>query len=271
MPDATPAHACPLHNENVATDVPCQRCDCSTCDNRLQTDAAAVAPSKLLPDQQGLFAARDLEAGEWIASFGPMRRVTAADRDSVPYTIPIRETGSNTVVHVTPMGKVSHAHRAHAMNHTCSDTDSNAVITHTGDVSSTTHTVYVRAYKAIDEGQEIFACYGPKQEIGFFDNDECRCHVCGPPLFQQVGMRTVQGYHVENRRRRSLGMASLSDVEDELVGRSEHSLGLTSLSDEEDEAGFGAAVRHSTRGRARRFLSSTQVDDILHGEEAGPG
>lgn len=112
-----------------------------------------------------------------------MRRVTAADRGSVAYTIPIRETGSNTVVHVTPMGKVSHAHRAHAMNHTCSDTHSNAVITHTGDVSTTTHTVYVRAYKAIDQGQEIFACYGPKQEIGFFDNDGCRCHVCGPPFF----------------------------------------------------------------------------------------
>jgi len=95
-----------------------------------------------------------------FASFGPMRRVTAADRGSVAYTIPIRETGSNTVVHVTPMGKVSHAHRAHAMNHTCSDTHSNAVITHTGDVSTTTHTVYVRAYKAIDQGQEIFACYG---------------------------------------------------------------------------------------------------------------
>ena len=67
---------------------------------------------------------------------------------------------------------------------------------------------------------EIFACYGPKQEIGFFDNDDCRCHVCGPPLFQQVGMRTVQGYHAENRRRRSLGMASLSDVVDEEDNRS---------------------------------------------------
>ena len=73
-------------------------------------------------------------------------------------------------------------------------------------------------------------------------------------------------------------MASLSDVEDEVIdgqrredNRRRYSLGLTSLSDEEDEAGFGAAVRHSTRGRARVFLSSTQVDDILHGEEAGPG
>ena len=84
-----------------------------------------------------------------------MRRVTAVDRGSVDYTIPIWETGSNTVVHVTPMSKVSHAHRAHAMNHTCSATDSNAVITHTGDVSTTTHTVYVRAYKAIAQGGDL--------------------------------------------------------------------------------------------------------------------
>ena len=79
-------------------------------------------------------------------------------------------------------------------------------------------------------------------EIRFFDHSFCRCHVCAP-LFG--------------------GDASLSD-EDLFLGHS-------SLSDEEDEAGFGGAVRHSTRGRARRFLSSTQVDDILHGEEAGPG
>ena len=92
-----------------------------------------MRPSRLLRGEDGLFAARDVEEGEWIASFGPMRRVTAEDGDALDYSILIRETGSRTLVYLTPIGRVRDQYRAHAMNHTCSAEDSNAVIAHTGE------------------------------------------------------------------------------------------------------------------------------------------
>ena len=39
--------------------------------------------------------------------------------------------------------------------------------------------VLVRACKAITKGLEIFANYGPKDKIRFFDNRRRRCHACG--------------------------------------------------------------------------------------------
>ena len=63
---------------------------------------------------------------------------------------------------------------ANANTNTNEDVDVNLQHPRTGNASA----VYVRAYKAIAQGQEIFACYGPKKEIRFFDHDGCRCHMC---------------------------------------------------------------------------------------------
>ena len=98
------------------------------------------------------------------------------DGDALGYSIPIRATGSTTSVYVTPIGGVGHQYRGHA--NTCSAEDSNAVIIHTGELGRKTQ-VLVRASKAITAGLEIFAIYGPKDKIRFFDNNGCRCHVCG--------------------------------------------------------------------------------------------
>ena len=67
---------------------------------------------------------------------------------------------------------------ANANTNTNEDVDVNLQHPRTGNASA----VYVRAYKAIAQGQEIFAYYGPKKEIRFFDHDGCRCHVCAPLL-----------------------------------------------------------------------------------------
>ena len=63
-------------------------CNSSACKNRLQSNAAVVRPSRLLEGEDGLFAARDVKQGEWIAYFGPMRLVTADDGDAIDYSIP---------------------------------------------------------------------------------------------------------------------------------------------------------------------------------------
>ena len=186
-----------------------------------------MRPSRLLAGEDGLFVTRDVEEGEWIASFGPMRRVTAEDTGKIPYSIPIRETGSRTLVYFTPIGGVQDQYRAHAMNHTCGAADSNAVITHTGDIARKAQ-VLVRATRDIAKGREVFACYGPKDKIRFFDQCGCRCHLCA----------------------RLDGHATLSEMEDEAI--------------------CGGGIRNSTRANARRFATSTQLDDI-DAEEATRG
>lgn len=161
-------------------DVPCDwQCKCSTCENKLQIGAAEVRPSEMLDGENGLFAARDIKQGEWIATFGPVRRVGAGGGGKMEYSFPIRETGSRFLVHVTPIRGLCDMNRAHAMNHTCSAEHSNALITHTGELGTKAQ-VLVRAQKPITAGLEIFANYGPKDKIRFFDNGPCRCHECFP-------------------------------------------------------------------------------------------
>ena len=153
-----------------------------------------MRPSRLLAGEDGLFVTRNVEEGEWIASFGPMRRVTAEDTGKILYSIPIRETGSRTLVYFTPIGGVQDQYRAHAMNHTCGAADSNAVITHSGDIARKAQ-VLVRATRDIAKGRDVFACYWPKDKIRFFDQCGCRCHQCA---------------YLDGR-------ASLSDMEDEAI------------------------------------------------------
>ena len=70
--------------------------------------AADVRPSKLLIGEDGLFAARHIKRGEWIASFGPLQRVDGGlrGRSKRGYSIPITETGSKRLVYVTPIDGV---------------------------------------------------------------------------------------------------------------------------------------------------------------------
>jgi len=61
------------------------------CSNKLQTSAAEARPSELLPGEDGLFAARHIKRGEWIASFGVLARLDGGvgGRAKRGYIIPI--------------------------------------------------------------------------------------------------------------------------------------------------------------------------------------
>ena len=77
------------------------------------------------------------------------------------------------------------------MNHTCSVVHRNAEITHTREVGRNTQ-VLVRACKDIRASAEILTTYGPKDEIGFFDHCECRCHLCvegSEPFYTKVSLK----------------------------------------------------------------------------------
>ena len=136
-----------------------------------------MRPCAWLQGENGLFATPDINDGEWIASFGPMRQVAGGDGGELGYCIPIKKTGTGSLVYVTPRDRLGQLNRAHAMNYTCSVVHRNAEITHTGEVGRNTQ-VLVRACKDIRASAEILTTYGPKDEIGFFDHCECRCHSC---------------------------------------------------------------------------------------------
>ena len=179
MQEATLAQSQECHVENVALDVPCHSCNQVNCTNQLQPSAAAVRPSTLLLGEAGLFATRHIQRGEWTASFGALRIVHGSVRGKGRrgYTIPITETGSRRLVYATPVDGVGVRHKAHAINHTCSTEHRNAELTHTGEIGLDAR-VLVRACKDITTDQEIFICYGSKDQIGFFDRVKCRCHAC---------------------------------------------------------------------------------------------
>jgi hypothetical protein len=169
-----------LHSENVALEVPCHTCDRSDCDNKLHICATEIRRSELLLDENGLFATRNIKKGEWIASFGPLKPVTEGVEGDLGYSIPIRETGTRKLVYVEPFGELGTMSKAHAMNHTCCEKHRNTELAHTGELGQRTQ-VLVRACKDIEVGRELFTTYGPKDEIGFFDEHPCRCHSCRLP------------------------------------------------------------------------------------------
>ena len=190
MQDCALAHPSSLpacHSENVALALPCNNCDRMDCSNKLQTSAAEARPSELLPGEDGLFAARHIKRGEWIASFGVLARLDGGvgGRAKRGYIIPITETGSRRLVYVTPIDGVGPRHKAHAMNHTCSEEHRNAELTHTGEIGLDAQ-VLVRACKDITANQEIFTSYGRKDQIGFFDRISCRCHACCQGLLSRA-------------------------------------------------------------------------------------
>ena len=68
------------------------------------------------------------------ASFGPKRPVKAGVRGELGCSIPMRETESRRLVHVTPTGGLGTKNRAHAMDHACSLGHTNAELTRTGEI-----------------------------------------------------------------------------------------------------------------------------------------
>lgn len=132
----------------------CNNCDRMDCSNKLQTSAAEVRLSELLPGEDGLFAARHIKRGEWIASFGVLARLDGGvgGRAKRGYIIPITETGSRRLVYVTPIDGVGARYKAYTMNHTCSEEHRNAELTHTGEIGLGAQ-VPVRACKDITANQ----------------------------------------------------------------------------------------------------------------------
>jgi len=105
-------------------EVPCTDCDFEGCQNKLLHQVAEARASSLIPSQDGLLAAQDLDEGTLVASFGPVNRVThRGDRPKLGYTISLRETVTKRVEWVTPCkGKVVSKKRISSITHVVSST-----------------------------------------------------------------------------------------------------------------------------------------------------
>jgi len=171
-----------LHDENVDMELPCSSdCDVAGCENKLQLHLVQVEETIMLAGQLGLFATEDIKAGTFVASFGRVRQVKKGGRPEAGYSMAIRETGSGRVVYVTPcVQKVGPYNYAHFINHTCSENHVNVEFIHTGEIGENV-SVLARTSKVVKANQELFACYGPKNSIRFFDHHPCLCHKCGSP------------------------------------------------------------------------------------------
>jgi len=172
-----------LHDENVDMELPCYSdCDVAGCKNKLQLHLVQVEETFMLAGQLGLFATEDIKAGTFVASFGRVRQVKTGGRPEAGYSVAIRETGSGRVVYVTPcVQKVGPYNYAHFINHTCSENHVNVEFIHTGEIGENL-LVLARTSKDVKANQELFACYGPKDSIRFFDHHPCLCHKCGSPV-----------------------------------------------------------------------------------------
>ena len=82
------------------------------------------------------------------------------------------------MVYVTPCAKNGTTNKAHAINHTCSETHVNVEFIHTGEIGVNA-SVLARTNKDVEAAEELFVCYEPKDSIRFFDQHQCLCHQCG--------------------------------------------------------------------------------------------
>ena len=165
----------------------CRRVDGTICcGNMFQPDFCRVAPSTLLPAQNGLYATRDIPPGVWIASFGKCKTVAGPHvQTEYGYTFPCRgtEVGGSCVQWVTPVAILQKDELAHAINHTCDEDKVDVELVNTsGDFEYNEEKgkwieiepiiVYVRSKRHVPSGNEIFGTYAMHESV------QCVCHRC---------------------------------------------------------------------------------------------
>ena len=170
------------HEHNISMLVPCpEDCLIEGCTNKLKIDC--VRARSMVLGQQGLFAVRDLPAGTFLASYGPVVPVAAHTRPretKLGYKFKYTPTGRGSAMWVTPRHGSGTKHKAHAINHECSEMHANARIVHSG---ATVKNIQMLVQSKIDirENDEIFVRYG-EVGTGIHEYDMvCVCYECSRP------------------------------------------------------------------------------------------
>lgn len=163
------------HLENVAMNVPCSdSCHLPDCTNNFDSHVADVRPSTFIPGEKGLFAARDVPPGTFVASFGVMKEVSSASEGPLGYYIPGRVTGFSQTRRLAPKHRYrkNSSHKAHACNHTCALESVNVEYVVNWEDETDQPQAWIKTSGFVREGEEFFANYGPQFEL-----ESCFCHV----------------------------------------------------------------------------------------------
>ena len=154
------------HARCLEQQIPCTDCDVPGCSNGLALSSVEAKASPWLLGQQGLYAARDIQKGEFIASFGTLLHSGRA--------------GSNTIEVTGPRGKTYLCWKradTHCLgqvaNATCCKVHKNATIVYNGKLGQQAR-VWLQASHDVKYGVEILVSYGSQ----FFQGMHCVCCAC---------------------------------------------------------------------------------------------
>jgi len=146
---------------------PCFQCDVPGCTNGFVQDAVVAKPSPWLPGQRGLYARKVIEKGQYLASFGQLRKSSAAG--SRVFSV---EGGNGTVYLQWPRWEARAI--GQLANATCCPRHCNAFLSHNGETDGRAR-VWIQAGRRILPGEEILPKYGDS----FFSEDfQCQCCQC---------------------------------------------------------------------------------------------
>ena len=194
----------PMHDCNVATDVPCfgegdSKCEVYPCHNALHPLLTEVLPALWLPQAkeegavrlaaganspdpgEGVFARANIPAGTFVLDFGELRETTLRERSGgwKGWSVRLLVETSRSSVSKTYVVKDAHGRhrrgevpRGGKVNSTCCQVHRNAELV--GDSAGIR--MYVRTIKKVRVGREILVSFRP--DGGFFGGKQGQCRCC---------------------------------------------------------------------------------------------
>ena len=144
---------------------------------------ADLCPSTFIPGENGLFAARDVSPGVFVASFGAVKEVSNATEgppgyyiknQSITYWASYLDFHNSQTRRLAPKHRYrkNSSHKAHACNHTCAKDSVNVEYVVTWEDETQQPQAWIRALSFVSAGEEFFANYGPD-----FGLESCFCHM----------------------------------------------------------------------------------------------
>jgi len=121
--------------------------------------------------QRGIFALRTIHPGEYVATFGQLRKAQGTSRECLLIQ---NSSGQKEYFRWKPVDTVKHL--GALANSTCCNHHCNAEIIHTGALSDegTLAHAWIRMLKSVETGEEILVYYGDS----YFTDAQCSCCRC---------------------------------------------------------------------------------------------
>ena len=120
---------------------------------------------------RGIFARRTIHSGEYVATFGQLRKAPGPGRECL-----LIQNSSGQKEYFRWKYVDTAKHLGALANSTCCNHHCNAEIVHTGALSDegTLDQAWIRMLKSVNAGEEILVYYGDS----YFTDAQCRCCRC---------------------------------------------------------------------------------------------